>query len=169
MADNEDGQLSNLQSEFKKLRVNFTRLCQNDKHDHRKATNKTTKGEFNANVLNSTKAEYCRLRSKILARKKKRKHSNKNHVTEKSEDLDTSNANIHHGIHEIVQVVKNSVDTEQYSSTYLLSDHFTVCVSEQALPHNSTDDTTVDELAGYFENLIHIPKKMSQMAEMMYT
>lgn len=31
------------------------------------------------------------------------------------------------------------------------------------------DDTTVDELAGYFENLVYIPKKMSVMAEMMYT
>ncbi|XP_072016749.1 uncharacterized protein [Amphiura filiformis] len=31
------------------------------------------------------------------------------------------------------------------------------------------DDTTVDELAGYFENLVYIPKKMSMMAEMMYT
>lgn len=31
------------------------------------------------------------------------------------------------------------------------------------------DDTTVDELAGYFENMVYIPKKMSQMAEMMYT
>lgn len=31
------------------------------------------------------------------------------------------------------------------------------------------DDTTVEELAGYFDNLVHIPKKMSAMAEMMYT
>ena len=31
------------------------------------------------------------------------------------------------------------------------------------------DDMTVDELAGYFENFVHIPKKMSSMAEMMYT
>lgn len=31
------------------------------------------------------------------------------------------------------------------------------------------DDTTVDELAGYFDNLVYIPRKMSVMAEMMYT
>ncbi|XP_023214836.1 uncharacterized protein LOC111640552 [Centruroides sculpturatus] len=31
------------------------------------------------------------------------------------------------------------------------------------------DDVTVDELAGYFDNLVYIPRKMSHMAEMMYT
>ncbi|KAH6948048.1 hypothetical protein HPB50_022733 [Hyalomma asiaticum] len=31
------------------------------------------------------------------------------------------------------------------------------------------DDTTVNELAAYFENFVHIPRKMSAMAEMMYT
>ncbi|XP_052774201.1 oxidative stress-responsive serine-rich protein 1-like [Mya arenaria] len=31
------------------------------------------------------------------------------------------------------------------------------------------EDTSVDELAGYFEDYVHIPKKMSSMAEMMYT
>ena len=30
------------------------------------------------------------------------------------------------------------------------------------------DDVTIDELASYFETLVHIPKKMSEMAEMMY-
>lgn len=29
-------------------------------------------------------------------------------------------------------------------------------------------DITIDELAGYFETFVHIPKKMSSMAEMMY-
>ncbi|KAH6945975.1 hypothetical protein HPB50_010969 [Hyalomma asiaticum] len=32
-------------------------------------------------------------------------------------------------------------------------------------PH---DDTTINELAAYFENFVHIPRKMSSMAEMMY-
>ncbi|XP_038057696.1 uncharacterized protein LOC119729202 [Patiria miniata] len=43
--------------------------------------------------------------------------------------------------------------------------------SQQArfTPDISFDDTTADDLAGYFENLVHIPKKMSDMAEMMYT
>ena len=31
------------------------------------------------------------------------------------------------------------------------------------------DDLSVDELAGYFEDFVYIPKKMSTMAEMMYT
>lgn len=31
------------------------------------------------------------------------------------------------------------------------------------------DDVTIDELAAYLENGVYIPKKMSQMAEMMYT
>ena len=31
------------------------------------------------------------------------------------------------------------------------------------------DDLTVEELAGYFEDFVYIPKKMSTMAEMMYT
>ena len=31
------------------------------------------------------------------------------------------------------------------------------------------DDTSVDDLAGYFDDFVHIPKKMSTMAEMMYT
>lgn len=29
-------------------------------------------------------------------------------------------------------------------------------------------DVTIDELASYFETFVHIPKKMSSMAEMMY-
>jgi len=42
--------------------------------------------------------------------------------------------------------------------------------SQQALnplPHE--DDTTIEELAAYFECFVYIPKPMSQMAEMMYT
>ena len=42
--------------------------------------------------------------------------------------------------------------------------------SQQALhpcPHE--DDTTIEELAAYFECIVYIPRKMSQMAEMMYT
>ena len=32
-----------------------------------------------------------------------------------------------------------------------------------------TEDISIDELAGYFDAYVHIPKKMSYMAEMMYT
>jgi hypothetical protein len=31
------------------------------------------------------------------------------------------------------------------------------------------DDTTPEELAAYFDHMLHIPKTMSAMAEMMYT
>ena len=41
-----------------------------------------------------------------------------------------------------------------------------VTCSQEAL---RLDDFTVDELAGYFEDFVYIPKKMSSMAEMMYT
>ena len=38
-------------------------------------------------------------------------------------------------------------------------------------PETDTDvnDLTVGELSSYFETILHIPKKMSEMAEMMYT
>lgn len=41
-----------------------------------------------------------------------------------------------------------------------------VSCSQQAL--NEASDVTIDELASYFETFVHIPKKMSVMAEMMY-
>lgn len=41
--------------------------------------------------------------------------------------------------------------------------------SQQARLTTSTCDVTIDELASYFETFVHIPKKMSSMAEMMYT
>ena len=31
------------------------------------------------------------------------------------------------------------------------------------------DDTTVDDLAGYFDTMMHLPRPMSDMAELMYT
>lgn len=36
------------------------------------------------------------------------------------------------------------------------------------LSNNDGDDVTIDELASYFDTFVHIPKKMSTMAEMMY-
>ncbi|XP_055373317.1 probable ATP-dependent RNA helicase ddx42 [Condylostylus longicornis] len=41
--------------------------------------------------------------------------------------------------------------------------------SQQARINSTTNcDVTIDELASYFETFVHIPKKMSEMAEMMY-
>lgn len=37
---------------------------------------------------------------------------------------------------------------------------------QEALYYN---DVSVEELAGYFDELLHIPKPMSVMAELMYT
>lgn len=34
---------------------------------------------------------------------------------------------------------------------------------------NCLDDTTVDDLAGYLDEIMFIPKPMSEMAELMYT
>lgn len=40
--------------------------------------------------------------------------------------------------------------------------------SSAATDSTSSCDVTIDELASYFETFVHIPKKMSSMAEMMY-
>jgi len=40
--------------------------------------------------------------------------------------------------------------------------------ARRAPPSTPCDDMTIDELASYFDLFVHIPKKMSLMAEMMY-
>ncbi|KAM3966130.1 LOW QUALITY PROTEIN: uncharacterized protein ACR2FA_012430 [Aphomia sociella] len=57
------------------------------------------------------------------------------------------------------------VQARQVRKTVLESNQAGTC-SQQAL--NPPCDVTIDELASYFETLVHIPKKMSSMAEMMY-
>lgn len=52
---------------------------------------------------------------------------------------------------------------EQQSLITRLSD---VSCSQQA--RMGADDTTIDDLTGYLDDILHIPKKMSHMAEMMY-
>ena len=44
----------------------------------------------------------------------------------------------------------------------------TSCSQQAGNSNMSCDDVTIDELASYFDTLVHIPKKMSTMAEMMY-
>lgn len=41
--------------------------------------------------------------------------------------------------------------------------------SQQALMETANDDITINELASYLDEFVYIPKKMSPMAEMMYT
>lgn len=43
------------------------------------------------------------------------------------------------------------------------------CSVQARISPPSSSDVTIGELAGYFEEFVHIPKKMSHMAEMMYT
>lgn len=60
--------------------------------------------------------------------------------------------------------------TEECGATNQNSPVLQSSCSQQALhpcPHE--DDTTIEELAAYFECIVYIPRKMSQMAEMMYT
>lgn len=42
------------------------------------------------------------------------------------------------------------------------------CSHEARMNMSTPCDVTIDELASYFETFVHIPKKMSTMAEMMY-
>ncbi|XP_068618523.1 uncharacterized protein [Battus philenor] len=61
---------------------------------------------------------------------------------------------------------KNNVSSDRLGKDSNLElSHMASC-SQQAL--NPPCDVTIDELASYFETLVHIPKKMSSMAEMMY-
>ncbi len=43
------------------------------------------------------------------------------------------------------------------------------CREEAAACANCFDDTTVDDLAGYLDEIMFIPRPMSEMAELMYT
>lgn len=54
----------------------------------------------------------------------------------------------------------NSVDNNSPSSNNVSN--------SMAVAGAPPDDVTIDELASYFETFVHIPKKMSSMAEMMY-
>lgn len=60
---------------------------------------------------------------------------------------------------------KEVISTQEPREPKQQSSHSGSC-SQQAL--NPPCDITIDELASYFETLVHIPKKMSSMAEMMY-
>lgn len=70
--------------------------------------------------------------------------------------------------------ITNTSSLQQRSSNNVSPEHTrcsTTC-SQQAGNSVSAsaacDDVTIDELASYFDTFVHIPKKMSSMAEMMY-
>lgn len=67
-------------------------------------------------------------------------------------------------LNELLQAVKQTQQEER-----VVLDHRLAIGSSEDQSQDHSDDTTVDELAGYFDNLVYIPKKMSHMAEMMYT
>ncbi|CAK9816725.1 Oxidative stress-responsive serine-rich protein 1 [Anthophora plagiata] len=60
----------------------------------------------------------------------------------------------------------NNNQSETPSSTGQPSSSNTCSVQARISPPSC--DVTIDELASYFEEFVHIPKKMSHMAEMMY-
>lgn len=55
------------------------------------------------------------------------------------------------------------------SGQHQLSSSPNTCSVQARISPPSSSDVTIGELAGYFEEFVHIPKKMSHMAEMMYT
>ncbi|GAB1866093.1 Oxidative stress-responsive serine-rich protein 1 [Camponotus japonicus] len=60
-------------------------------------------------------------------------------------------------------------DASSGSSGQQLSSSPNTCSVQARISPPSSSDVTIGELAGYFEEFVHIPKKMSHMAEMMYT
>lgn len=59
----------------------------------------------------------------------------------------------------------NNASTSQRTDSSNVS---TSCSHQARMSVSPPCDVTIDELASYFETFVHIPKKMSSMAEMMY-
>ncbi|KYN20163.1 PREDICTED: oxidative stress-responsive serine-rich protein 1 isoform X1 [Trachymyrmex cornetzi] len=59
--------------------------------------------------------------------------------------------------------------TGSSSGQQQLSSSPNTCSVQARISPPLSSDVTIGELAGYFEEFVHIPKKMSHMAEMMYT
>ncbi|KAL0126885.1 hypothetical protein PUN28_005322 [Cardiocondyla obscurior] len=60
-------------------------------------------------------------------------------------------------------------DASGSSSGQQLSSSPNTCSVQARISPPLSSDVTIGELAAYFEEFVHIPKKMSHMAEMMYT
>ncbi|GBO25257.1 hypothetical protein AVEN_36431-1 [Araneus ventricosus] len=175
--NDDDCQLNDLQSEFKKLRVDLNSLCQLETHS--KCCQKTYSAlnkerDSSPSFSSSSKTEQCKCRSsscaKWLSRKKKKKCSKKKHLDKSS--VSESDLFLQLSLNEIVEAVKQSCHTQDCPPTEGAVDHrlaISVQYVAEETAQDHSDDITVDELAGYFDNFVYIPKKMSHMAEMMYT
>ena len=64
--------------------------------------------------------------------------------------------------------VSNSTFVWNKPTSASMMTSYGTCRQQAAVPV-FTDDTTVDDLAGYFDQMLYIPKPMSDMAELMYT
>ena len=71
--------------------------------------------------------------------------------------------------HATYDVTNSQADESESTNVHLSTKAIQSSCSQQALNPYSHSDDTIEELAAYFECYVHIPKKMSQMAEMMYT
>lgn len=59
-------------------------------------------------------------------------------------------------------------DDQKASKSTCCSVQARLCLDSSNSTAPVSDDTSMDELASYFDIFVHIPKKMSRMAEMMY-
>lgn len=158
----------------------FFSLCRNqDKHLHKNCWRNhlisVKDREVSPNFLHPSKSEHFKCRvicacTKASCRKKRKKFSAKNHLVEKPIGLESISC-LESGLQDIVEAVNQTVESQQCTDGSVLDHRLAISVScdEQSTSKEHTDDITVDELAGYFENFVYIPKKMSHMAEMMYT
>lgn len=70
--------------------------------------------------------------------------------------------------------ITESFNALQMTTTDTVPHRTISCRQQEAAYSNysaqyTLDDTTVDELAGYLEEMMYLPKPMSEMAELMYT
>lgn len=91
------------------------------------------------------------------------------HRMKNSQMLAQSNENSESDPNGINSINNNATVNNNAMSTSMSSNssNSSTC-SQQARMNSSNCDVTIDELASYFETFVHIPKKMSSMAEMMY-
>ncbi|KAG8229236.1 hypothetical protein J437_LFUL007922 [Ladona fulva] len=71
---------------------------------------------------------------------------------------------------DVLEGISSISIAQQHPVNASSSSQSTSCSQQARMsPSAPLSDITINELAGYFDTFVHIPKKMSQMAEMMYT